>query len=805
MKRISILLTAFILLTACSQKQGTDSQGNPPTVLTSLDIESFIDTIDTNVDITALSLSDLRILRNGFAARRGYPFRDAYLRSIYRMTTWYDSLMWVFDDNSDYFDYVEAEDDQTPWRDQYYRAIKPEALGITDEQQAFIDRIQQREQELMKLNFTVGKGERVNMDNLVNPAQMTTFPEPLRDRLGKLGFAIVPAQHLQLFHVYEENDYHEFPSFVTTDLYLQLYHLYFDALLREVESKQFHQLLLQFCNEALKAFPVKKYDNAGPDTLAATTWLNTYFNVALALLSEQAPQQDAVALTEYEQVMKSENNLSVFLGYTDVPFEYSLFRPRGHYTRSETLKRYFRTMMWLQTVPFRTDSPSDMLKASLLAHEVYNNKKLNALYKSLTEPMTWLMGQPDDVSILQMGELMAKMATDGVAPNELSKKIDEIAEKQTRIRPKFIRSGRNKVRLMPQRYQPDAEVLQEMVDYDSEETRRATPRGLDVFAAMGSTVAERILIDELGEAKRWKQYMPNLERMKQRMDSIDWQENISTKWMDALQTVTQPTDGAPYFMLTPEWGRKDLNAALASWAELKHDAILYAKQPMGAECGGGGPPEPVVKGYVEPNVGFWRKAIGLLHATDSVFTAYNLHTERSRSITIQMDERLAFLLGISEKELAGQEPTDEEYDQICYLGAAFENLSLDLLREPDMNLWEWDDVQGPERSVALVADVYTANADNNPAKSILYEGIGPADELYVVVEVGGYLYLMRGAVFSYREFTRPYDEQRMNDEEWQQRLENDPRQGVPEWMKPIVVPLQEAPVANEEVFYSSGC
>ncbi|MCS2582582.1 DUF3160 domain-containing protein [Bacteroides sp. BFG-551] len=48
----------------------------------------------------------------------------------------------------------------------------------------------------------------------------------------------------------------------------------------------------------------------------------------------------------------------------------------------------------------------------------------------------------------------------------------------------------------------------------------------------------------------------------------------------------------------------------ASWAELKHDAILYGEQPMAAECGGAGPPDPIVVGYVEPNLPFGRKCQG---------------------------------------------------------------------------------------------------------------------------------------------------------------------------------------------------
>ena len=805
MKKILLITTVALLMISCSQKQtNADIPDDVLPPVTQIDVEQLNENIDLSMDISQLSLSDLYILRHAFAARKGYPFRDAFLRHVYESTTWYTTLMYEFDENGENFRDV-ADDPEDNYRDSYYKAIKSEAVSYSDEEQAFIDRIMEREEELMKQNFQTAKGYRVNMKNLINAMQLMEMDGLLAERLARNGFAIVPAQHQQLFHIYEQNDYHEFPSFVTTDLLLQLYHLYFDATLREVEEQKFFPLLSQFCEEMQKAFASRHFANDGLDTLAATTWLNTYFTVANALLQAKEPTGNANALHEYRQVMKSENNTSAFLGYEDVPFEYSLFRPRGHYTRTDSLGRYFRAMMWLQTVPFQTDRPFDMFKASLLAQKVYNDKRLTRLYKTLTEPMRWLMGQPDDVSILQMGELIAKMETDDIDPNLLGKKIDEIAEKQTRLRPKHQHTGRNKVRLMPQRYQPDAEVLQEMVDYDSDVTLRGTPRGLDFMAAMGNSVAEKILMEELQEGKQWKDYAPTLKRMKGRMDSINWNENVAVIWMQALSQSTEQTKGQPYFMLTPEWGRKQLNTALASWAELKHDAILYAKQPMGAECGAGGPPEPVVKGYVEPNVRFWKRAAELLESTSTVLSTYGLQTERTKTIGEHIAEEVAFLLKVSEKEVAGQPLSDEEYDQIEYIGAAFENMSLELIRNHDQYLWEWDDVQGPERCVALIADVYTANADNNPEKSILYEGVGMADELYVVVEVDGRLYLMRGGVLSYRELKRPYDEQRMNDEEWQQRLEKEPRLGVPEWMSPIIVPMEKVPEDNEEVFYSSGC
>ena len=787
MRKIIPLVFAAMLLVGCATKDQTAP-------VSTLDVESLRDSVDLDMDITGLSLSDLRILENVFLAQKGYPFEDAYIRSVYGSTTWYDSLMWEFDQNEQHF--VDAPyNENMSYRESYYNSIKPEFIAYTDEQRAFVNRVRQREDELRKLNFKSEKeGDKVNILNIVNPALLKDPDQQLWDYLGRNGFAIVPAQHQQLFHVYEQNDYHEFPAFVTTDLFLQLYHLYFDCMLREVEQEKFIPLLDEFCKEARNKLSTENDD-------PAEQWLSTYFTVANALLDGCPLTTDETAQTEYKKVMESEDAPSEFLGYTDVVFNYSLFRPRGHYTRNEALGRYFRTMMWLQTVPFQTDKEEDMKKALMLAQLIGHNTKLTKLYKQLTEPMTYLMGQPDDVSILQVWQLHQQ------EPDfkKLCKKIDEIAEKQTRIRPKFLRTSRNKVRLMPQRYQPDAEVLQEMVDYDSETTKRKAPKGLDVFAAMGVSAAEKILVDELNEPNRWGKYTINLKRMKKRMNEIKWSENASTQWMSTLKTIADKPQHAPYFMLTPEWDKKSLNAMLGSWTELKHDAILYAKQPMGAECGGAGPPDPIVKGYVEPNIQFWQKAIDLLKENKKILTTHDLLTEKIANANEQLIEQAEFLLAMSKKELKGEVLKDVEYDQLEYIGAKFENMSLDLLRDSEHEFWSWEAIQGPDRKVALVADVYTANADNNPDKSILYEAIGDADEIYVVVEIGGYLWLTRGAVFSYREFDRPIDEQRMNDEEWQQYLEHHPRWGVPEWMNPIIVPLNQAPIDNESVFYSSGC
>ena len=806
--KLIFMACAATVIGACSQKQAA-----VVTVPTSqIDVEKLMDSIDYNMDVSGLSIADVRTLRNAPAAKRGYPFKDSYLRGVYHTTTWYDSLMFALDENLPW-DKFQNRDDE-PWRDFYYRVVDGQ-MKYSAEELDFMKRLKEREEELKKQNFEVPEGLRVNMGNLSNPTILKEFDEKLSSHLAQNGFGIVPATSDQLFHIYEKNDYNEFPNFVTTDLYLQLFHMYIDCTLRELETYSFLHLMSEFSNEMKEAMrKIYQHAEEGSAIERAAEHNVRFFTIADCLFSDMYydPGNDELVAEEIENVKNAQDNKSHFMAdYKEIPFAYSLFRPRGHYTRSNSLQEYFRGMMWLQSVPFGMDNDDEVNAAVIIAYAMMNNPGIQKKYDTLDRIITYLLGNHDNLSIPQViaevkktGKPMEELLNDKQAMSKLKANLEKIGNEQTRIRPKYEKTSHNKICVMPQRYMPDAEVLQEMVDYDNKPTLRDVPKGIDVFAAMGVTAAEQILMDEKTD---WKELSTNLAKMKKRMSEINWSETIANQWMSSLKAMSDKDKDQkqPYFMQNPEWSKKDLNAMLASWAELKHDAILYAKQPAGAECGGGGPPDPIVKGYVEPNVKFWKKAIKLLNNTENLLKEHNMMTEKISQATVRIREEAEFLLRVSEKELEGKVLTDEEYDQIEVIGSTFENISLDLVREPDQYLMGWIDVQGADKKVALVADVYTANADNNPNKSILFEAVGDADEIYVVVEIGGYIYLTRGAVLSYREFKQPIDEPRLTDEEWQEKLKENPRKGVPEWMKSIIVPLNKEPEVNEEYFYSSGC
>lgn len=765
-----------------------------------IDVEQLNKKLPLNINVDNLSIAEIRILRNAVSARQGYCFMNGDLRGIFGATSWYTQKM------EDRF-----------WKEENGKAAP---IKYTAAEQAFVQKLKKREDFLKTKNNVAPSGMMVNMENIINSFQLESFDQRLYNAIGKNGFAIVPGEEDQLFHIYERNDYRQFPSFVTTDLYLQAFHMFFDCLLKETEEQKFSPMVTLFVKQNYEQMMQLASTTTDAKIKAAAEHNAAYYAIAYELNTGKSLPVPAsfseLVKEEINHVNAAETTSSEFLGYTEAKnmpmFIYNIYRPRGHYTRNETLKRYFCAMMWLQNAPFGTDKDDQLEQALLLAQTIGGNANLTKQYKDITEPITYLMGIPDDVSILQVyaeiqksGSTVSELINDKKKFDAIRKALEELSKKQSIIKPKFQASSPFKICLMPQRYMPDSEVLQEMVDYESTPTLRDVPKGLDILASIGISSAERILIQELKEQEKWNKYTSNLEQMKKRMGEIDWNQTVANKWIASLKDVNSKNAQYPKFMLSPQWDKKNLNTALASWAELKHDAILYAKQPMGAECGGGGPPEPYVKGYVEPNIAYWTKAIELIDATMDVLRRFDLVTEKGTTAATDLREQAEFLLNCSKKELAGKNLTEQEYRQIETIGSTFENITLNLIKEPDQFLMGWGNVNGADKKISVVADVYTANSYNNPDKSVLYEAVGPAHEIYVVVELDGYLYLTRGAVFSYREFQEDIAAPRKTDEEWQQELQTQPDKGIPNWMKEIIVPLGGKSLDNEHIFYSSGC
>src|SRR5687767_10013278 len=73
-----------------------------------------------------------------------------------------------------------------------------------------------------------------------------------RRALAQNLFVSSPTASKQLFHIYEDNDYRDLPSFVTTDAVLHLYHIFYDFTLRTVEEQSLAPVLRQMTEGMLE-------------------------------------------------------------------------------------------------------------------------------------------------------------------------------------------------------------------------------------------------------------------------------------------------------------------------------------------------------------------------------------------------------------------------------------------------------------------------------------------------------------------------------------------------------------------------
>ena len=761
--------------------------------------------IDLKQDISHLSFQELRLLRSYPYAIHGYHFMEADINAFFSANTkWYNNLV-----NDIYWD---AEEGKGKFAESY------EEVNLTPEEKAFVDRIDARMTELRQHQFIQRDSYYLgNTNNIVNLFQFKDIDKEILEKLQQNNFVITKGNNLQLFHAYEENDYRQVPNFITTDLYLQAFHMYFSYILKSLEKQHIIPTLEMLCH-SFNAACIKLAEQTEDESLKdMAEHAATFYAIPYYLLTNKTLTVPSKYETEYqeeiEHINKQEDNFSDFLSYKDADFPYSLFKPRGHYTREPQLQAYFKAMMWLQTACFCREQQEQLKRsifqaAVLCTYKSIDQTPLIKLYQHIYTPLTFLMGEADNLSIFDIARILEKNNAihieDALTAGQIEKvnqALIELAKHKNNIKPQIEITCRDKINFMPQRYLSDNEVIQKLVDVNPN-SQRAYPKGLDVFATFGTGTAESLLIDFYKEPNNWSEYSKELQQLKDKFKtSKSTQLSVYELWMKSLLTMQQTDKNNPGFMQTPEWGYKNLNTALASWAELKHDAILYGEQPMAAECGGAGPPDPIVVGYVEPNLPFWRKMENILQDTRLILQQNDCMTDDLKGKTDQLNDYVTFLIQVTEKELRGEKLTEPEYRTLEYMGSSIEYFTLSVV-DPDLHLDDWSLVQGPDKSIAIVADIYTRNIRGCNKNGILHIATGNANNIYVVVEIEGNLYLTRGATFSYYEFVQPLGT-RLTDEEWQKMLEEKKAPAVPEWMKSILI--EKEPHVNERVFYSSGC
>ncbi len=633
-------------------------------------------------------------------------------------------------------------------------------------------------------------------------------------RLSEVGFVVVPDEVEQMFWLYEyyaESD--AAANFITVDSLLQAYHVFFDFSLRTVEQEHLIGLAEQMTGLLLDAAQAQLAEAPeGPAREAALRNV-AYFAVARGLLDPTAEAPAEVAeMVDEELALIEAHALRAQSPVMGTTIHYTQFNPRGHYTRSDELGRYFRAMMWYGLVGFNLETDDQEInrlqtrQALLIVKALSEDEQARAAWERLYEPVEFFVGGADDLSYADYLPIAREVLGATLPIEELASdaRVDEFIARARdtlpvpEIAPYFYEAdaqgnfvgepklqGRQ-MRVLGQRFIPDSWALQQLVSplvgTPGPDTARDVPMGLDVAAALGSARARQILTEQYHQ-DRYANYEAQLDRVTQRFEQTDeatWRSNLYWGWLFSLRPLLEPRgEGYPTFMQNEQWLDKELGTTLSSWAELRHDTILYAKQ-SGAEMGAGEPAAP--KGYVEPYPEVFARLGWLAWRSKQGLEERGILPERLGAAYDRLEDVLLFLKGVAEKELTNRPLTAQEYERIQYFGGELERLTLSVV-EGGEGASNWFSIENAaDRNMAAIADVHTF------WDQVLEVGVGPAYRIYVVVpHPDGGLQIARGGCFSYYEFHWPASD-RLTDEKWRSLLASGAAPAQPTWTGSYIVP-----------------
>jgi hypothetical protein len=389
------------------------------------------------------------------------------------------------------------------------------------------------------------------------------------------------------------------PVYVSADSILFAVHRSFDELLKGIEVGS----LISELDQMLSGMHARVAGSALDSALMQD--VDLYLAVARSLLGagNVAPVAgaDAATVSTIVGLARATSGLTSFKLF-GVPRDedFSQFKPRGHYTDSPELGRYFQAMMWLGRVDLRlieTQSNGSQVfyrrqfDSAVGLREVMSPTELG-LWGHIDQTIGAFVGEHDSMTLTDLDAMLSALgaqsyaATVGLTDQQI---IDEIARGgwgAQRIASRIMLKDERGQGTLPldrsfalfgQRYTVDSHVFSN-VTYDRV-AGRMMPNPLDVaFAALGNNAALGLLASELTNAS----YAAGLAKTRVLVDAHEpayWDGSLYTEWLGALRGLSPAANSPePGIAQTDGWQRRVMNAQLASWAELRHDTILYVKQ-----------------------------------------------------------------------------------------------------------------------------------------------------------------------------------------------------------------------------------
>lgn len=470
-------------------------------------------------------------------------------------------------------------------------------------------------------------GEQPNDPNWKEQAREGNLSEIAIDKLEKNSIVITDTAYKQIFSAYING--WGIPFFITTDSLLNAYHVLYEESVLQLEKVNADKL------EKILRFMLTNLSNNG-DKLKKEPELEKVargrafivVGTALKLLNGSFQFNDKkieeIINKEAKKVIKAKakDKLS-WLGQPKsdlVVLDYSRYKPRGFYTSSEKLSNYFRSVAWLQSIPFRVSSDEELLSILMLGNcltteQFKGDKDKQKEYINFFNTFRLLIGPGDDWDVIKAAEQIKGGLSFDSNENDLAKirlKLEKELQKngspqindQVRFPPLDNNAAAEpQFRFISAYRTPDAVLFHRTTDI--RQFNRSFPSGLEVCTALGSRFAR----DKLSYTDK--------KKLLKTIDDAKSMFSGDTLYLDYLQCLAclldEPPKGSPPFMNNSAWKAKSCNTVLAGWAQLRHTWLLQAKQTVLYLCATISP-----AGFVEPDPDFYEHMAQLAEKSKDV-------------------------------------------------------------------------------------------------------------------------------------------------------------------------------------------
>ncbi len=659
----------------------------------------------------------------------------------------------------------------------------------------------------------------------------------------------------------------DLPVFISADSALHAWHRSYQSMLEEMEELELSTLLSGILSNMSLQLP-QTWQTFGQGPLHDSILdADLYLTVARSLWAgQQVPSAlgDAGVEQQASLLLTAINGLAlqkVPIFGADRVIDFSQFTVRGHYDASERLRRYFRTTMWcgrvdlrLATFPPNLENDIRQLGTALVLRYLLGQSGEFQDWSALEQVTRAFVGTTDSMTFAQLDHLLA--AANIHSPADVPDLVT-LTNLQTRLltgelgvqsihsdffysplSPEQVKLPRS-FTVCGQKFVMDSwafsQVVFDRILWSPDDPPRIIfgkvirrkPTCLDVaFSTLGNDQTVPDIVSRIQNTngvpfRDGLPYQHNLLAVRQVLDRQDpgvWTNNIYNAWLAALRALSAPTTDPMYpeAMRTRAWAMKTLNTQLASWTELRHDTLLYAKQSY---------TEPLLCGYpagfVEPRPEFWLQMQRLADVAAQAISALPLNgtvSVPSRSVfppaTVTFDltalrqtqvsflnnfsSHMATLQQMAREELA-QQPfsayesgllkdvvertltyTGERQWNGWYPGLFYANglSGSNSPQQPGCDLWD-----------PSVADVHTDLPDpvvGDPG-AVIHEATGNVHLMLIAVDNGPDRMVYAGPVLSHYEFEVP-GVNRLSDADWQAELNGGQKPASPDWTQSYLVP-----------------